>query len=259
MVHNGALGGGAEQAAEMVFCDVKMIRDVIQGSDGAVILIDIGDKLGNEGRAGFLRFFFCSCGLAVGLGKQGKDSDEGWVGAVKILFCRKATDLEQELYGLLVMLLGKAEVTCLEACQEKGTAFFREIPVQIAFVKIHECSFIACPAEGFVHAVGRDERNIMFFQGAGVIQGEQCVFPFLQKEQFVGVMVVKSAHVIVLGVFCVFYLDHFFRGIEVVVHGGSFVAHGSGTCMRMDGTVLIRQNPSGILLWRHLVNISKIL
>ena len=61
------------------------------------------------------------------------------------------------------------------------------------------------------------------------------------KEQFVGVMVVKSAHVIVLGVFCVFYLDHFFRGIEVVVHGGSFVAHGSGTCMRMDGTVLIRQ------------------
>ena len=82
------------------------------------------------------------------------------------------------------------------------------------------------------------------FRSAGVIQVEQCVFPFLQKEQFVGVMVVKSAYVIVLGVFCVFYLDHFFRGIEVVVHGGSFVAHGSGTCMRMDGTVLIRQNPS---------------
>ena len=180
------------------------------------------------------------------MGKQGKDSDEGWVGAVKILFCRKATDLEQELKGLLVMLLGKAEVTCLEACQEKGTAFFREIPVQIAFIKIHECSFIACPAEGFVHAVGRDERNIMFFQGAGVIQGNQCVFPFLQKEQFVGVMVVKSAHVIVLYVFCVFYLDHFFRGIKVVVHGGSFVAHGSGTCMRMEGRVLIRRKPSGI-------------
>ena len=46
MVHNGALGGGAEQAAEMVFCNIKMIRNVIQGSDGAVILIDIGDKLG---------------------------------------------------------------------------------------------------------------------------------------------------------------------------------------------------------------------
>ena len=26
-----------------------MIRNVIQGSDGAVILIDIGDKLGNKG------------------------------------------------------------------------------------------------------------------------------------------------------------------------------------------------------------------
>ena len=86
----------------------------------------------------------------------------------------------------------------------------------------------------------------MFFQGAGVIQGDQCVFPLLQKEQFVGVMVVKSAHVIVLGVFCVFYLDHFFRGIKGVVHGGSFVAHGSGTCMRMDGRVLIRRKPSGI-------------
>lgn len=68
----------------------------------------------------------------------------------------------------------------------------------------------------------------MFFQGAGVIQGNQCVFPFLQKEQLVGVMVVKTAHVIVLGVFCIFYLDHFFRGIEVVVHGGSFAAYGGG-------------------------------
>lgn len=57
----------------MVFCNIKMIRNVIQGSDGTVILIDIGDKLGNKGGAGFLRFFFCSCGLAVGLGKQGKD------------------------------------------------------------------------------------------------------------------------------------------------------------------------------------------
>lgn len=70
----------------MVFCNIKMIRNVIQGSDGTVILIDIGDKLGNKGGAGFLRFFFCSCGLAVGLGKQGKDSDEGWVGAVKTFF-----------------------------------------------------------------------------------------------------------------------------------------------------------------------------
>ena len=74
MVHDGALGGGAEEAAEMVFCNVKMIRDVIQGSDGAVILIDIGDKLGNEGRAGFFRrvfhFAVFSRGLAVGVGKQ---------------------------------------------------------------------------------------------------------------------------------------------------------------------------------------------
>lgn len=87
MVHDGAFGGGAEQAAEMVFCDVKMIRDVIQGSDGAVILVDIGDKLGNERRTGVFRFLFCTCGLAVGVGKQGKDSDKGRVGAVKIIFC----------------------------------------------------------------------------------------------------------------------------------------------------------------------------
>ena len=56
MVHNGALGGGAEQAAEMVFCNIKMIRNVIQGSDGAVILIDIGDKLGNKGGRWFFAF-----------------------------------------------------------------------------------------------------------------------------------------------------------------------------------------------------------
>ncbi len=66
----------------------------------------------------------------------------------------------------------------------------------------------------------------MFFQGTGLIQRNQCVFSLLQKEQLVGVMVVKTAHVIVLGVFCVFYLDHFFRGIEVVVHEGSFATHG---------------------------------
>ena len=235
MIHNGTLGGGPEQTAEMVFCNIKMICDIIQGSDGAVILIDISDKLGNKGSAGLFRLVLRYCGLAVGLGKEGKDSDKGRISAVEIIFCTKGANLEQERKNLLIMFPGEAEPVCPEAGKEKRAAFFRKIPIQIAFVKIHKGSFIARPSQGFVHAVGGKEGNVVFLQGAGVIQRNQRVFPLLQKKEFVGIMVVKTAHIIVLDVFCVFYLDHFFRGIEVIVHGRSFAVR------------------------RYLVNISKIL